>query len=1421
MDDRLKISLGDIQPEDDFRATYTNDYSEKENKSLLDELMSAGEPAATPETLPAGAIPQTLKNSEAMPVADAPADQEDPLASEDEGQAAPWWSGAGEPDPASAFLAENMEGVSGTAGAVVKDVVRGVSEAVPQAYGGVIDAIGEVDQFMQSVLPIGGMKLWDEEGNFDPTLISNEEMRALEKADKTLFDAVTSKDADSVTGGFIRSGFQFLTGFVPGFQVARGAKMGTLAASMTAGAVADMVTFDPHEARLSTFLNEVPALQSIVPDYLAAHGEDVESEFEGRIKNAIEGAGIGILSEGLLRAFKYYKAQRNLVPEIDANNPAAIAQRDEAQALAKAEIESNVSDEMFANLGDASPDAPLLVVARPDDTLKMSLERQAAAEQRTALNLEREDALAKIKEITDKKKRPESETGVASSSDGSITREAIDDALDELRSGSVSKARLPARPVASIVRGLGGIDPSSSFAGDLRSRGITSRSFPGLYKRGGYQTLDNIPASEHTLFMERGLVDGNGYIDQQAFIDGLEAELKGDPWRTAEETKIYDEIMAPSQELDEQLSRLGVDYENMSNDQVKQRLKEIVDEEQAYLDHEQSILSRQSPDEPTRSLAELEAEQREIWSVEEIEQARARGVDEATITAHSPNKVYINMARIKSADDVKGIIQQMADMDKAAIDKKTGGRISNEQTLKESDKEYQDINDLVGRAPGPMSRTEAVAARKILVSSAEQVQQLAIIASKPNAGKADLYNFRRAVSVHSAIQAEVIGARAETARALQSWSIPVGTDKQRTQVVSDFINEYRGGDLEKLAKSIATADGDVAINTMTRQAMSLKVADAMYSIYINGLLSGPKTHLVNSISNVAVALYSIPERYLAEGFSNAFGRGDVARGEASAMAYGMLQGVRDGFRLMVKGSKAEGMDGLGHLWDQFGKADIRPDPISGSSFGLDANSPMYKGLDVVGRLISVPGTALDRADLFFKSVNYRMEMHALAFREASLEGLEGKDFGARMAETLTNPPAHLIEEANRMALVNTFTHPLGETGRSIQKMIANTPMRWAIPFVRTPTNILKYTFARTPLAYASSAIRADIAAGGARAAQAQARIGLGTMMMMTFGGLAADGVVSGGGSLDREINSARMSGGWQPYSVKIGDKWYSYSRLDPLGMMLGLAADLQDIGNSMGDAEADADVFAAVSTALVQNLASKTYMQGAFELAAALDPRNPTSDPAKFMTGVAGGLVPYSALLRQTAQALDPTIRETKDRSIDEFGDVDQTASFLNNLINQYKRGIPGLSDTLPPVRDIFGEPIRRVSGNGAAYDMLVPIQASTDKNDPVVNAIVDNNVKIRRPSDVVNGVKLTADQYDELQLMAGEMVRERLDAIVSSPAFSRLSDGEEGMKAMLIKKTVQDAHASARERLLATTPDIREKYRAREIRKSNKLLGR
>jgi hypothetical protein len=90
------------------------------------------------------------------------------------------------------------------------------------------------------------------------------------------------------------------------------------------------------------------------------------------------------------------------------------------------------------------------------------------------------------------------------------------------------------RPIAYTLKNLGGIDPNSPAAQDLRSMGITSRSSPGLFRNGGLKELDNLDPSQFPDVMGG---DGTGnYVSRQEIMDALASEARGDVVRNASDS---------------------------------------------------------------------------------------------------------------------------------------------------------------------------------------------------------------------------------------------------------------------------------------------------------------------------------------------------------------------------------------------------------------------------------------------------------------------------------------------------------------------------------------------------------------------------------------------------------------------------------------------------------------------------------------------------------------------------------------------------------------------------------------------------------------------------------------------------------------------------------------------------------------------
>ena len=74
---------------------------------------------------------------------------------------------------------------------------------------------------------------------------------------------------------------------------------------------------------------------------------------------------------------------------------------------------------------------------------------------------------------------------------------------------------------------------------------------------------------------------------------------------------------------------------------------------------------------------------------------------------------------------------------------------------------------------------------------------------------------------------------------------------------------------------------------------------------------------------------------------------------------------------------------------------------------------------------------------------------------------------------------------------------------------------------------------------------------------------MGTTILGLAGILSSQGMITGGGPKDYELRKVLYRKGWRPYSIKIGDKWVSYGRLEPLSVVIGTLADFIEISQDI------------------------------------------------------------------------------------------------------------------------------------------------------------------------------------------------------------------------------------------------------------------
>lgn len=609
----------------------------------------------------------------------------------------------------------------------------------------------------------------------------------------------------------------------------------------------------------------------------------------------------------------------------------------------------------------------------------------------------------------------------------------------------------------------------------------------------------------------------------------------------------------------------------------------------------------------------------------------------------------------------------------------------------------------------------------------------------------------------------------------------------KKKLVNTFGGEKRLKELAGLMDHLDPLAPDYLEKQQRLSAMYMKTppGQQLKTAFLGWLLSSPATHVVNALSNSLVQAGDMVENTVAAGIGAVRRNPDRIRaGELKAQAVGSLHGAYEGFNaaraifdpdnpIFLQGSKIE--NGFQNVFKSKG-----------------------------GQMLEKPLQALQAADEFFKSSSRYRSYYGDAYRLASADVAAGRtaaqDISRRISYYVENPTKEMKVAADKLAEYNTFQQA---PGNFMQKAIG---FRDAIPFgigtaimpfMKTPGNIIKYAFERTPLAFLTDSARTAWNAGGRERDKAIARVLLGTSAMAGAGTLAGYQLVTGAPPSDPKERAAWEVAGKQPYSVKVGDRWVSYSRLDPYGILFGMGADSVNLYNA--GLEGDADKLLGTSIAMLsQNLVNKTWAQGfANTMLAVLVPKQYAG---MIDNQVGGWLVP--SLSAADARAYDQTARDVRS-----MWDAAKARSRFGRSTLLPKVDLLGRVVTL----DRPAAPFDTQHGSTADYlvRFVSPFQASNVDKDPVAREMARigwSTTKPQRSYRMAGGtVKLDNAQYFDLSYIRGTRAHEYLSRVVETDAYKRLGTQKDGvgLQQKVFQAAFQRASQDARGIFLKLHPEL------------------
>ena len=665
---------------------------------------------------------------------------------------------------------------------------------------------------------------------------------------------------------------------------------------------------------------------------------------------------------------------------------------------------------------------------------------------------------------------------------------------------------------------------------------------------------------------------------------------------------------------------------------------------------------------------------------------------------------------------------------------------------------------------------ELMAARMMLQYLAKQTKELGeelniLLEAGETPSNKQLYNFQLLEMDLGGVGERLVGETSYAGQLLNSFKYDVDnlTPKQAREFVDDIVNQREIADrgmrsIEARIRNAAKLETpeQIAINAQSA-VRPPTILDMAQEFWINALLSGIPTQAVNFGSNAIVAAFRPLEAYVQAAISVGRKKDPNRRlsfSEANGNAFATIYGLRDALKTA-------------------GKALYNPDLVKDPNTKLElarqkSINTKFKvfGYDIIGDTIRLPGRGLLAGDVFFKQVAYNQNVYGKAFDIAAKEGIKNPVKFMQRVNSLVldhkkTPTAGVLgkdfeEIALERGRYQTFTNNLGPTGRSFQRQL-NGPLKalkFVVPFVRTPVNIVKYYLERSPAGVVSA-----LKKQGAERDAAIARTLLGTGLGILAYQLASEGKIVGGGPIDRQERRLWLQDRSNvPYSFKTSDgKSYEFFRFEPTAMIFGISADMQQIveeiyrnpeyygedGKLLQDKLGTLlfDMVIGLTNSLQRNLTDKTFFRGITDLVSAIDSETPTGIET-YVNNFLGSFVP--TMFRNINDVNDPFLRDSR-RALDKI--MDDLPFFSNK--------------GMPIRRNIFGEKmLRRKQG----VQVFSPVTVGSAEPDPVLTAFADANYFPGKMNRKLDGIELNEKQYeymlDRLDLMNA---RSEFEALIST----------------------------------------------------------
>lgn len=353
-----------------------------------------------------------------------------------------------------------------------------------------------------------------------------------------------------------------------------------------------------------------------------------------------------------------------------------------------------------------------------------------------------------------------------------------------------------------------------------------------------------------------------------------------------------------------------------------------------------------------------------------------------------------------------------------------------------------------------------------------------------------------------------------------------------------------------------------------------------------------------------------------------------------------------------------------------------------------------------------------------------------------------------------------------------------------------------IPFAKTPANLTKAIVDYSPAGFLTSItegknLKRAIETGNYTLqqqhdfSQAVGKATAGTLLYALGIALAKAKITTGDSDEDKDLkNFMRYNLGIQPYSIKIGNKSFTYDWAQPVAAPFAITADIE---KGVNEEMTPAQAIQQFLTTGFNILTEQSFLSGINEV---------LNDNDGLLHGIEQQVINMPAtavptLLKQFTDMIDATKRQTYSKE-----------GMTENSKKYAQSKLPTESKKLAPQVDVLGNEIQKYGGDNNAFNVFLnPSNTEKGKSNEVSKEIYalyeatgDKTIIPKKVDYTItkDGKKkvLTTQEMEKWQKASGRYVTENVRKAMNTPKYQRMSDVD---KATVINMIVNYSYMKAK----------------------------